>query len=439
MTAKKLFIVAAAIVLLICSCGFAEVRKVNETVNNPGKKFILSGAFDVSYEFHLNERVGITELKVFAYDAALRQSSGAYFDAGHFIRARFGNADVRINIIRPEASEQYLLVRMFMNGTDIFENIDMKKYRRIEIIGGKKYYRINPPKRANKEAENFAVYFGRIGGVAVSRIKFSGTYGEEKASSMSAMFAEKDQTFRNAIIRKSVTAVIILALCALMLIIGRTNLLKQMSLRHFIGGLFATYAAAIYIISLVHRFMPGFYSMMMDIYLYLGNTLGVELLKNYKPYEIDWSLCLLIVALLIYFVATSRNELLSVMLLPVIILLQFFALMFTASSIQTVGFYIFLGVMLFLFIKYPGRGRISSETTPNRGLYMRENNTGSEPDFSGSYYDRDGHRYHYSYDTVYNGNRRIYIEDDDGVIIELLVDGNGNFFDEHNNIYYKAN
>ncbi len=225
-----------------------------------------------------------------------------------------------------------------------------------------------------------------------------------------------------------------------MLLIGRTNLLKQMSLRHFIGGLFATYAAAICIISLVHRFMPGFYSMMMDIYLYLGNTLGVGLLKNYKPYEIDWSLCLLIAALLIYFVATSRNELLAVMLLPVIILLQFFALMFTASSIQTVGFYIFLAVMLSLFIKYPGRGKMSSETKHRTGgSYMRENNTGSEPDFSGSYYDRDGHRYHYSYDTVYNGNRRIYIEDDDGVSVELWADSNGNFFDEHNNIYYKAN
>ena len=439
MKAKKLFIVAAAFLLLIYSCGFAEVRKVNETVNNPGKKFILSGAFDVSYEFHITERVSITELKVFAYDSALRQSSGVYFDAGHFIPSRFGNADVRINIIRPEASEQYLLARMFMNGADIFENIDMKKYKRVEIIGGKKYYRINPPKRANKEAENFAVYFGRIGGLAVSRMKFSGTYGEEKASSMSAMFAERDQSFRNSIIRKLVTAAIILALCVLMLLVGRTNLLKQMSLRHFIGGLLATYVAAIGIISLVHRFMPGFYSIMMDIYLYLGNTLGVELLKNYKPYEIDWFLCLLTVALLIYFVATSRNELVAVILLPVIILLQFFALMFTATSIQTVGFYIFLAVMLFLFIKYPSRGGDPSGTVPNKGLYTRQNNTDSEPDFSGSYYDSDGHRYHYSYDTVYNGNRRIYVEDDDGVSVELWPDGNGIFFDKHNNIYYKAN
>ena len=427
-------LVAVTVVVMFCSCSFAEVKKISEKVNNLEKKFILSKAFDVSYDFHC-ERVGMMELKVFVHDETLRPSDGTYFDARSFIYAGFDGGDVRINIIRPEANKQYLLIRMFIDGTDVFENLDIKKYTRLEMIGGKRYYRLKPPKHANKEAENFAVYLLGVRGLNISRMKFSGTSGEEKASSMRIMFEEQDQAFKNSLIRKSITGAIILVLCILMLLVGRVNLLKQLSLRHFIGGFFATYVAAIGIISLIHRFIPRFYNEMMKVYTYLGNNLGVELLKNYKPYEIDWFLCVLVVALLIYFIATSKRELMAIILLPVMILLQFFVLMFTASSIQSVGYYIFLAVMVFLFIKYPSKGGISPKATLNK---QQTYDTGNEYDFSGIYYDRDGHRYHYSYDTIYSGNRRIYIEDDDGVTIELWVDMNGNFFDKYNSIYYKS-
>lgn len=412
------------ILLLLCASASANVREFNEILSKPDQQIILSGAFDVTYEFSIESITGSIGLKAFVRDEKLRESARIIIDLEHFLSSYTKPVNVKVNIIRPEANEKYILCKLFVDGADIFENVDMKRYGVMRLIAGKKYYYGTRRKETKDKAENYAVYLGEIRNVKLSRVKFSGTCGYDKAPSMLGMFEERSAALKNSIIRKAIALSLIIALSIIMIMIGRLNLV------HFIGGFASTYIAAIGVISLLNNYLPKFYNIMMSMYLYLINNFGVEAVKDFKPYEVDLFLCVFTSGLLLYFIVSSKRELLSLILLPVVIILQIFILMFTFNSVINILYYAFAAFLIFSL--FNDRSVKSGKSGPN---YDRQNSAG--PDFSGMYY-ADGVRWYYSYDTVYNGNRRVYVENDEGNSKELMVDMNGFLYDEDGTIYYKS-
>ena len=192
--------VIAIVVFFLCltSSANSEPKTITENIKTPEQRYMLSGAFDITYEFmaaKVRQSDNDAKLDVYILPDGLNEihKSFIWFNFGKFFADYGSPLNVKINLIRPESGEdgQYWLCRIFVNGKDIYKAEYSPKNKSMMSIGGEIYLNAGIGNRVNNPSEKFSIFLGGINNVKVSRIKLYGSDSYDKTPSMQQLFDDR--------------------------------------------------------------------------------------------------------------------------------------------------------------------------------------------------------------------------------------------------------